>query len=608
MADATPPIAKRNVAVSIGVAETGGFPFLPGAINAARAFYDWADALKYESHLVTDETSPVTFSRVRFEIEAALAGATSPPLKQDDERRVIDAALSRAKPIRRLILFFAGHGLIKEMEQGLWFLSDSIPEQRVVDAERLRRRLYRFGIDQIAIIADACRSLPKTVELADLNPDAILGMGPQIRAAAPPFDKFVATQDGSNSYSIPGESPEEDRALFSSLLVEALWGVRPGALWQPDNKFVTSQSLKNFLTSEVPRVALKYERTLQPDISTNFSGGEDIYFGDVAPKSRAPVFPEWPPANALLGMGDSSDPHNRAVLKERETLARIRAQQRPTSFETSSGFAVAGARIAHVLTEVGIVSGKPGEENQVHIGPSHNQRLEIAMSLLIETEGGLAAAPTAMPGFIGTILMNADGVYALVYRQSPEPLGPEYASEDAIAKLESGALKGDELRNLVVLMRIQKHRDPTLGAISAYVYESLGDLDSIRQMAYYYVTNGQPIPFDIAMLAHLETRKIEGKLLASVPATAAREPQTQFEKQNSWTFQRTDASEGLVGGIWPWMRQGWFLLEDYYDKKSALIDPFLIEVASTIAPARFSTLNKEGAAALAEHFALAERE
>ena len=229
MADATPPIAKRNVAVSIGVAETGGFPFLPGAINAAKAFYGWADALKYELHLVTDETSPVTFSRVRFEIEAALAGATSPPLKQDDERRVIDAALSRAKPIRRLILFFAGHGLIKEMEQGLWFLSDSIPEQRVVDAERLRRRLYRFGIDQIAIIADACRSLPKTVELADLNPDAILGMSPQIRAAAPPIDKFVATQDGSNSYSIPGESPEEDRALFSSLLVEALWGVRPGA-------------------------------------------------------------------------------------------------------------------------------------------------------------------------------------------------------------------------------------------------------------------------------------------------------------------------------------------------------------------------------------------
>ena len=102
MADDTPPIAKRNVAVSIGVAETGGFPFLSGAINAAKAFYGWADALKYQSHLVTDETSPVTFSRMRFEIEAALAGATSPPLKQDDERRVIDAALSRAKPIRRL--------------------------------------------------------------------------------------------------------------------------------------------------------------------------------------------------------------------------------------------------------------------------------------------------------------------------------------------------------------------------------------------------------------------------------------------------------------------------------------------------------------------------
>lgn len=633
-----PRIAKRDVAVSIGVADTKGFPFLPGAINAAKAFHRWADALNYESHLVTDAMSPVTFSRVRFTIETALVGLVSPPLNEDDERRVIDAALLQAKPIRRLIIFFAGHGLIKEMEQGLWFLSDSIAEQRVVDAERLRRRLYRFGIDQIAIIADACRSLPKTVDLADLDSDGLLGLGPQKRDATPPIDKFVATQDGSDSYSIPGESPEEDRALFSSLLIEALWGIRPDALWPPDNKFVTSQSLKRFLTLEVPRLALTYERILQPDINTNFSTGEDIYFGDAVPKAQAPIFPKWPSAGTLLGMSASAEAeedgaeerrrrteanrkptakrgherrmgHEQAKVarKARSTLAKIRAQKRPTSFETGSGFAVSGARIARVLTEVGIVSGDPARENQVHIGPSHIELLDKATSVLIEAKSGLTAAPTAMPKFVATILMNASGAYALVYRPRYATPGTEYASENAIAKLESGALKGDELRNLVVSMRINKHHDPTLGAISAYVYESLGDIDSVRQMAYYYVTNEQPIPFDIAMLGHLDTRKIEGKLLASVPATVARKPQTKLEMDYSWTFQSTDACEGPVGGTWPWMRQGWFLLEDCYDKKSALIDPFLKEVASTIAPARFSTLSKEGAEALAEHFAMAVR-
>ena len=622
----TPPVAKRHVAVSIGVADARGFPFLPGAINAAKALHGWADALNYKSRVVVDEAAPVTFARLRFELEAALVGPISPSLKKDDERHVIDAALSEAKPIRRLVIFFAGHGIIKEMEQGLWFLSDSISEQRVVDAERLRRRLYRFGVDQIAIIADACRSLPKSVELADLNPDAILGLGPQICGAAPPIDKFVATQDGSNSFSIPGESPDQDRAIFSSLLVEALWGIRRDALRPPENKFVTSQSLKRFLTSEVPRLAQRYKRTLQPDISTNFSDGEDIYFGDVAPKVQPPVFPQWPDTGLLVGHGEPSiihfgthgsfdhegsrlgggDPFDLEENASTETLNKIRGQKRPISFETGSGFAVSGSRITRVLTEAGIVSGEPGQENQVHIGPSHFELLDKAASILIETEDGLVA-PTAMPQFVATILMSKVGAYALVYRPLYAALDAEYPSENAIAKLEGGGLKGDELRDLVVSMRLHKHEDPTLGVISAYVYESLGDLDSIRQMAYYYVVNGQPIPFDIAMLAHLETTRLEGKLLASIPATAARKPQTKFEKENSWTFNSTVAMQGPVGGSWPWMRQGWFLLEDYYEKKSALIDPFLINVASTIAPARFSTLNKEGATALAEHFALAVR-
>ena len=614
MADDTSHDEGRNVAVSIGVSEAVGFPFLRGAINAAKAFHSWANALKYESYLVTDERSQVTFSRFRFEMETALAGAVSPPLRKDDERHVVDAALSQAKPIRRLILFFAGHGLIKEMEQGLWFLSDSISEQRVVDAERLRRRLYRFGIDQIAIIADACRSLPKTVELADLGPDAILGRGPKSYIAAPPIDKFVAAQDGSESYSIPGESPEDDRALFSSLLIEALWGIRPSALRAPDNKLVTSQSLKKFLISEVPRLASTYNRTLRPDVITNFSEGEDIYFGDVIPKPQAPVFPKWPPAGALLETSAPVDlpigiaPEQlKAVKKEQETLDTIRTQKRPMSFETGSGFAVSGDQIAHVLTEIGIVSGDPGQENQVHIGPGHFNLLDNATPVLIEMEDGLTAALTAMPGFIATILMKTGGVYALVYRPRYTPPTDQYASEDAIAKLESGVLKGDELRDLIVSMRVLKHYDPTLGTISAYVYESLGDIDSVRQMAYYYIANNKPIPFDIAMLANLKTRITNGRLRAFVPAIAARKPKTEFENRNLWTFESTVAADGFVGGVWPWMRQGWLLLDDYSAENSTLIDPLLIEIASEIAPARFSTFRKEAAKALAKHFSLEVR-
>ena len=256
--------------------------------------------------------------------------------------------------------------------------------------------------------------------------DAVLGRGPIDRDDTPPIDKFIATQDGRESYSIPGASPSEDLAIFSGVLVEALWGLRPEALWPPDNKFVTSQSLKAYLKAEAPRRAALYKKELKPEISTNFSPGDDVYFGDVAPVNPAPTF-QWPDASKLLGMGaaaadeneksegiefsaptvadttptrywgvpslgstfeekrnrsgsaasrrKSEDAKSKAQRREQAALTKICKQGRPELFETGSGFAVSGARIARVLTEVGIASGDPGVENWVHRSPAfHNAR------------------------------------------------------------------------------------------------------------------------------------------------------------------------------------------------------------------------------------------
>jgi hypothetical protein len=46
--------------------------------------------------------------------------------------------------------------------------------------------------------------------------------------------------------------------------------------------------------------------------------------------------------------------------------------------------------------------------------------------------------------------------------------------------------------------------DPLVGVISAYLYDSIGDIDSIRQMAFYYAKAQQAIPYDIALLASLK--------------------------------------------------------------------------------------------------------
>jgi hypothetical protein len=95
-----------------------------------------------------------------------------------------------------LIIYFAGHGLIREAEEGLWLMSDWYNELRAVAVELLKRRLYKYQIDQIAIFADACRSLPTSIDIADLVADGVLGRGPSLVDTMPPIDKFIAAQDG----------------------------------------------------------------------------------------------------------------------------------------------------------------------------------------------------------------------------------------------------------------------------------------------------------------------------------------------------------------------------------------------------------------------------
>ena len=128
---------KRMVAIAIGVGAAAPLPYLGGAVNGARQFHKWALKLGYTSRLIVDDEKPVTISRLNSELLAELQ-STDPP-------------------IHRLAIYFAGHGLIREAEEGLWLLSDWSTQLRAVAVEVLKRRLYRFNVGQIAIFADSCR-------------------------------------------------------------------------------------------------------------------------------------------------------------------------------------------------------------------------------------------------------------------------------------------------------------------------------------------------------------------------------------------------------------------------------------------------------------------
>jgi hypothetical protein len=235
------------VALSIGVSSAPPLPYLSGAVNSAHGFHKWAAALGYQAVLATDENAPITVARLRGELEAILNPANA--------------------PFHRLVLYFAGHGLIREAEEGLWLLSDWHKDLRAVAIEALKRRLRMYEVKQITIFADACRSLPPDINAADLTADGVLGRGPINPQTMPDVDKFIAAQDGTATFMVPGENPEDDRCLFSGVLLEGLWGAKPTAFSAVRKNLVTSNSLGTYLKSEVAMVAGRYKYTLNPIVS-----------------------------------------------------------------------------------------------------------------------------------------------------------------------------------------------------------------------------------------------------------------------------------------------------------------------------------------------------
>jgi hypothetical protein len=585
------------VALSIGVSAAPRLQYLPGAVNGARAFHEWATALGYQATLVTDVDAPVTVAGLRGELEAILKPETS--------------------PIHRLLLYFAGHGLIREAEEGLWLLSDWHKDLRGVAIEVLKRRLRMYGVKQIAIFADACRLLPADVDAADLVADGVLGRGPSNPPTMPDVDKFIAAQDGTATYTVPGKNPEDDRCLFSGVLLEGLWGTKPSAFSTVRKKQVTSNSLGTYLKAEVPKVAGRYKHTLNPLVSPTFPEKDDIYLDldQGTQQLNPPVFPPWPEPDTLLDTYKKAVSIDKAKFTQaaedgeqraKVLLQEVRSQSRPNHYETGSGFAVQGMPVAAVWTTNDIHAELDGEPNWWRIRHRTTHNLEDPTPVLIEFDDGLFAAVTALPRFIGSVLRVERGVSALIYREIYTQPGIATLAEDAIAAMEGGALRANAKIDLAVELRQEKHADPVRGVISAYLYDSIGDLESIRRMAYYYIQHDQPIPYDIALLAQLRGELRDGLLWAHVPAVPRRKARTETEERFEWTWNETPAVEGWVGGLWPWMRQGWTFLDNPAADGSTLTLPGLIELTEHLKSGRFATLDAQGGHELAGLFKLGQ--
>jgi hypothetical protein len=617
-----------TVCLAIGVGDAPPLDYLRGAVNGAHALADWANKQGYSTKLLTDEDDPVELADISDALASLLAGGAD-----------------------RLLLYFAGHGLSSGAADDLWLLSRWDDERKGVSVAALRDRLSRYGIGQLILIADACRTLLDT-NTRDVMGDPVLPRGP-FAERPPQGDLWFAASPARAAWMIPGPTPTKSRCIFSGLLMEALSGAYLQAFEGSDpSAGITNFSLADFLEARVPPLAARYGAALVPAITTSIRPPRNVYAPGV-PTPWPLIEPStWPnPSDVpITGMGAlarsgriqpwpgsswSSDsglnefyrpwlteeaPSLNAVLVEDQeaiaaslvaekevinaSMADFQKEHRPTHFETGAGFAFSGAAAQEAFLGPAAKAqphGKTGwwriESTAAYL-PSpwwtSRNRLSQPLPLLVQLTDGRWVGAAALPRFVLSFTVDELGAQAVIYRSMDSNFS--FETERIMSRLRAGALRREEATELAGLLRGAKHADPMLGVLAAYLHDSMGDLANVRRTACYFAMNSQPIPFDIAILGRLKAHRDEkGLVRIHVPKVAKAEGASQIP---DYMRSATPAIEGVVAGAFPWLRQGWVRLDpkgrrNLYPAELAKITPHLLQ-------GPFTTLTARGGAMLAQ--------
>jgi hypothetical protein len=628
----------ERVCLTVGIGDAPPLDYLRGAVNGAHAIAEWAQAQGYVTRLLTDEHDPVEFDDLKTELSGLLAGGAE-----------------------RLLLYFAGHGLSPGAADDLWLLSQWDKVRQGVSVTALRNRLTRYGVRQLVVVSDACRTLIDA-NTSDVTGYPVLERG-RFEETLPQMDLWFAASPSRAAWMIPGRTPAESRCIFSGLLKEALDGVHTAAFDPEDpTRGITSFSLADFLEGKVPEVAAWYGATLKPAITTAIRPPRNIYVpGGPHPPAAAALIP-WPDPSAVrvAGMGSSDGggrvvplpdeswttrqqvtlesttrgsrgpdirsvpaPSLAAVIADDDaaltnttrtqqqlaetTLAAFQAENRPDHFETGAGFTLSHANAVRGLLGPPAKAHLLGNTGWWRIERSHRafhgpwwtggsrirQPLRQPLPLLVELADGRWVGAAALPNFVLSFTLNEVGAQAVIYRSMDMPQAPE--TEAAMAQLRADGLRRERAPELLQQLRRAKHADPMLGVLAAYLHEAMGDLANVHRTAFYFAERGEAIPFDIALLGRLAAhRSADGLVRVVIPAVAKAEGARNIP---GYMKNATPEAEGVLAGAFPWMRQGWALLDP--EGRPDLYPAGLADIAAHLLSAPFTTLDAQGGARLA---------
>lgn len=152
----------------------------------------------------------------------------------------------------------------------------------------------------------------------------------------------------------------------------------------------------------------------------------------------------------------------------------------------------------------------------------------------------------------------SDGVHMLGWYNMYEPRYSQRLNPwQVLQGLMTGTVNASAIPTLAKDLRFAKHSDPIFGIVAAYLYDRVGDVNSIRRLCAYYQDYGQAVPFDIALLARVPFKvTVEGGYKIKLPDI----PEDIAAKKADLPKFVWNAMQGRtvgVSGIVPVLTTGW---------------------------------------------------
>lgn len=508
----------NKCAVIIGVDKTGSLQPLQAASTGARDFASWASSQGYEISVHVDDKQPVTVQQILVAIRKFINEGT----------------------YSLMIIYFAGHGILKSANDEQWLLSDA-PDNpnEAINVNACKFLARNTGIEHVVFISDACRSIPSDPLVTQVTGSVIFpnirNIGSQNRTF---LDVLYATAPGSPAFEVQeNKAVKQYKGIFTKCLLDGLNGHIPSIIKTiNDNQgkplyVIPAFELGEHLRNIVPQVASKVHITLAQDpdfevtsrIPKCLSSFSEVpsKITSAEPVKQAPdesIYIEEQLEKIETSLSSELQARNIELESDLQLIMNAKANER---FETHTGFSLIGIQESDVQVIFSSMEFDMFTENdilRIRIYADEYSRTfgySLQFTLLLQLKDGTTIPAAILPDFIGTIIFKDGKVANINYVPSVknprfneaimrnEKIERRRALIATAARYGKFRLDGDatDIRNAASYLRYEKAFDPTLGLYAAYAYAQAGDTEGILSVYKYMSEEPEPVLLDVTLLA-----------------------------------------------------------------------------------------------------------